>query len=237
LLGLELEKGKKSWLRRLLQNPEVIQYPIRHLVVTNLLGFSAAGFFNQLSDCAPFGEGPWPCLSPMSACQNKLLIRECTVRRQLLGPNCGKPKPIGDFACPQCGFVYSRFGPDVCEQDKWRVDWVKEYGHTWDTKLRKVWADPKCDLTEAASRLGVTRRVIRKQASRCGLVLAKPGQRLPDRATNRKPWRGRRTVPTQEQIAEYRRIWTILVTGLGRISIGDLSVDPELQARHRLRHV
>ena len=64
------------------------------------------------------------------------------------------------------------------------MDWVKEYGHAWEAHLREAWADPKCNIAEATSRLGVTRKVIRKQASRCGLVIAKPGQRLPQACEN-----------------------------------------------------
>jgi hypothetical protein len=136
-LGLDLKEGRKSWLKRLFQEASEIQYPIRHLIVMNFLGFTAAAFFDQLSYSGPFGVPPWPCLNPVSACRNKYR------------------KTIGDFVCPQCGFMYSRFGPDTCEQDRRRMDWVREYGHAWDAELRKVWADPKCDLTEAASRLGL----------------------------------------------------------------------------------
>ena len=183
LLGVELEKGNKSWLKGLFQNPAVVQYPIRHLVVMNLLGFSAVDFFEQLPAVGPYGAGPWPCLNPVSACRNNLLIRECTVRGRSRVP-ANYRKPIADFLCPQCGFMYSRLGPDTCEQDRRRMDWVREYGHAWEAELRKVWVDRKYNITQVASHLGVTRRMIRKQASRCGLVIAKPGQRSPQRARN-----------------------------------------------------
>ena len=106
LLGLELEKGKNSWLKRLFRGTAQIQYPIRHLIVMNFLGFTAADFFDRLRDGGPFGAGPWPCLNPVSACRNNLLILECTVRPQLGGPP-NSCKPVGDFECPQCGFIGS----------------------------------------------------------------------------------------------------------------------------------
>ncbi len=47
LLGLEFVEGKRSWLKRVFQISARIQYPIRHLIVTNFLGFTVADFLTE----------------------------------------------------------------------------------------------------------------------------------------------------------------------------------------------
>ena len=199
LLGLEFVEGKRSWLRQVFRiSAHHIQYPIRHLIITNFLGFAVADFFDQMPEeeakggsgvqrqitdfvdaSSPggesFGTAPWPCRNPISACRGRLLIQKCTER---MGPSQSRTnhrKLIGDFVCPQCGFAYSRLAPQ--EDITKRMVWVREYGHLWIAELRKVWADPRYNIIQVASHLKVTAMVVRAQASRCGLVFPKPGQR------------------------------------------------------------
>jgi hypothetical protein len=207
LLDLEIVGGKESWLRRFFPVSGKIQYPIRHLIVMHFFGFAVADFFDQLPEeevqtksavqsqigdfvDAPspgsgvFGVAPWPCRNPVSDCRGKLLIMECTER---LSRNRGQSKDrklIGDFVCPQCDFAYSRF---AARQNitKHRV-WVRDYGHVWIAELRRIWADPRSNMIQHASHLGVTVTVVRTQACRCGLVFPKPGKKTPQRA---KDWR------------------------------------------------
>jgi len=206
LLGLEFVEGKRSWLKRVFHISARIQYPIRHLIIMNFLGFAVADLFDQMPEeeakggsgvqrqitdfvDAPspggeaFGTAPWPCRNPISACRGKLLIQECTER---MTPSHGRTnyrKLIGDFVCPQCGFAYSRFAPR--EDISKRMVWVRDYGHAWIAELRKVWSDRRYSIIQVASHLGVTAMVVRAQAFRCGLVFPKPGQRTLQRA---KDW-------------------------------------------------
>ncbi len=201
LLCLEFAEGKKPWLRRFFVAPAEIQYPIRHLVVMHFLGFTVAEFFDQLPEeeaqvepkvqrqktdyiDAPslggeaFGTAPWPCRNPVSDCGGKLLIQECAERTTRGRTNYGKV--IGDFVCPHCGFTFSRLGPS--EGDSKRMVWIRDYGFTWKAELQRVWVDHRYNNAQAASHLGVTAMVVRTQASLCGLVVPKPGQRMSQRA-------------------------------------------------------
>jgi hypothetical protein len=218
LLCLEFAEGKKPWLRRFFVLPTEIQYPIRHLIVMHFLGFTVAEFFDQLPEeeaqvepgvrrqitdliDAPlrgsevFGTAPWPCRNPVSDCAGKLLIQECAERTTGGRGRTNYRKRIGDFVCPHCGFTYSRLGPS--EGDSKRMVWIRDYGHAWKAELRKVWADHRYTIAQAASHLGVTAQVVRTQASLCGLVVPKPGQRMSQRAKDCR-LRRRRTVRTFE---------------------------------------
>ena len=219
LLCLEFTEGKKPWLRNFFGIPAEIQYPIRHLIVMHFFGYTIAEFFDRLPEeeaqvqagfqrqridfvDAPssggeaFGTAPWPCRNPVSDCGGKLLIREHTERMARPRGRTNYGTLIGDFVCPQCGFTYSRFGPR--EDDSKRMVWVREYGYTWKAELRKVWADQRYNITQAASHLGVSVMVARTQASRCGLVVPKPGQRMPQCAKDCRLER-RRRVPLKSQ--------------------------------------
>jgi hypothetical protein len=180
LLGLEFVEGKRSWLKRVFHISARIQYPIRHLIITNFLGFAVADLFGQMPEeeakggsgvqrqitdfvDAPspggeaFGTAPWPCRNPISACRGKLLIQECTERTTRSHGRTNYRKLIGDFVCPQCGFAYSRFAPR--EDISKRMVWVRDYGHAWIAEFRKVWADRRYNIIQVASRLGVTAMV------------------------------------------------------------------------------
>jgi hypothetical protein len=235
-LGFEFKEGNNSWLRKVFQKPAETQYPILHLIIMNFLGFAVADFFDRLPGDEwpggePFGAGPWPCLNPVSACRNNLLIEQCTVRPQFPSETTNYRNPIGDFQCTRCGFEYSRIGPDTSDEDEKRLDWVREYGHAWKAELRRVWADREFNITQVASHLGVTARVIRTQAARCGLVIAKPGQRFPERAKDCRVRPSQRKVPTQEQFAANRSRWSTFVSGASRTTIGNLRDD--LASLHR----
>lgn len=189
------------------------------LIVMHFFGYTIAEFFDRLPEeeaqvqagfqrqriefvNAPssggeaFGTAPWPCRNPVSDCGGKLLIREHTERMARARGRINYGTLIGDFVCPQCGFTYSRYGSR--EDDSKNMVWVREYGYTWKAELRKVWADQRYNITQAASHLGVSVMVARTQASRCGLVVPKPGQRMPQCAKDCRLER-RRRVPLESQ--------------------------------------
>jgi hypothetical protein len=207
LLDLEIVEGKESWLRRFFPVSGKIQYPIRHLIVMHFFGFAVADFFDQLPEeevqtksavqsqigdfvDAPspgsgvFGVAPWPCRNPVSDCRGKLLIMECTERVSRNYDRSKDRKLIGDFVCPQCGCAYSRFAPQ--KDTSKRLFWIRDYGHAWIAELRKVWANRRYSVVQAASHLGVTVRVVRIQAFRCGLVFPKSEKKTPRRAKDRQ---------------------------------------------------
>lgn len=44
--------------------------------------------------------------------------------------------PIGIFAC-NCGFIYSRKGPDKNISDRYKIGRIKEFGHMWEDMLKE----------------------------------------------------------------------------------------------------
>ena len=48
--GLELHKADSSWLSRLVRAPRAVQWPVRHLLLIRLLGYSTAAFLQRLDE-------------------------------------------------------------------------------------------------------------------------------------------------------------------------------------------
>jgi hypothetical protein len=53
------------WLTRLLlrERVDVVQHPLRHLLLITFLGCTPEQVFSSFAAYKPFGEGPWPCLN------------------------------------------------------------------------------------------------------------------------------------------------------------------------------
>lgn len=137
LSELNGEVGKEdSWLHKLLRKPRVACHPLRHILLLGFLGESVESMMNEISKGSnqfdPFGQGPWPCLNKAADHYMEQTITSCKITR---GSKTGKP--VGTFAC-NCGFVYSRSGPDIIESDRYRVGRVKEFGDVWIKKLAEM---------------------------------------------------------------------------------------------------
>jgi hypothetical protein len=87
-------------------------------------------------------------------------------------------KPVGAFSC-ECGFVYTRTGPDRTDDDRVRASSVQSYGHAWEESLRGLWEDTSVTLREAADRLGVNELTVKRRAIQLGLTYPRntPGSR------------------------------------------------------------
>ena len=168
LLHCELnEHISEKWLPRLINDKQVVQHPLHHLLLMYLLGYTAEAFFALPAERKPFGEGPWPCLNAASDHYKQLRIRKCTIEYIF------RTVPTGTFTC-DCGFVYSRRGPDLSIDDRYRGA-VKSYGSTWENVLRQLWDDPKITLRELSQRLGVVPETVKKYAAQLGLAFPRPG--------------------------------------------------------------
>lgn len=134
-----------NWLRTITRNTERTVHPVRHLLLINFLGINVSDFFKDIDkNYKPFGEGPWPCL-------NKVAIhyKESVVKDLKITEDYKTRLPVGTFSC-DCGFIYSRKGPDVLDSDKYRIGKIKSFGEVWENKLLVYLKERKYGLRELA---------------------------------------------------------------------------------------
>jgi len=155
-------------------------HPAHHLLMIEFLGHTAETFLGMLPHSAllkcnhkPFGDGPWPCLNPVSAHFRKLTVDSC----QSVKSENGSGSIVGHFACTHCGFAYRRTGPDQSPSDRLRYSRVKTYGAVWDKALTEFWHDTSVSTIKIAHRLGVRDATIVHQAIRLGLPFPRQGPR------------------------------------------------------------
>ncbi|WIZ91155.1 TnsD family Tn7-like transposition protein [Staphylococcus aureus] len=77
----------------------------------------------------PFGQAPYYCLNPAAEHYKKRVISNVNITTFT-----DTRKPVGTFSC-DCGFIYSRRGPDVNKLDALKVGRIKNFGHVWQKKL------------------------------------------------------------------------------------------------------
>jgi len=155
-------------------------HPVHHLLFIHYLGCSAQDFFMlPVEKRQPFGAPPWPCLNPASEHYRELRIEKCAVKdgKTRIKKTQGKPprRPVGKFVC-DCGFVYSRIGPDASEEDRYQKGRIIEFGAAWESKLLALRCDGVAHASiEIARRLGVNTRTLQAQEERLGLRSVKDG--------------------------------------------------------------
>ncbi|MCA1994421.1 MAG: TnsD family transposase [Coleofasciculus sp. S288] len=174
LLNCSLDnQHNQPWLMNLRQKrTDNIRHPIRHLLLIQFLGYTVAEFFQMPNEFKPFGDPPWPCLNPICFHFKQPQIEKCLVN---YSREVGR-KPIGTFEC-NCGFVYSRQGPDLAAEARFELTRVKSYGELWDVALKNLWSDPEVTVSEIARRLGFSHRCVAHQAKRLGLSFPRRSNR------------------------------------------------------------
>lgn len=134
------------WLCRLVRSPKTSQHPVRHLLLARFLGTSMTDVLSGISPTSPFGQPPWPCLNPAADHFGQSRITQVEIRFPLRAR-----KPVGTFAC-DCGFIYTRRGPDRSPDDRFRRTRVKAFGPVWEERLR-VLSSQQVGLRESARRM------------------------------------------------------------------------------------
>lgn len=162
------EDAPDNWLLRLVRKPRVTKDPLYHLLLIRFLGHTPESFFRSSPEPAHFGQEKWPCLN--STCQHyrQEVIPHCEVHYSQ-----DSRRPVGTFRC-ECGFVYSRLGPDKSEQDRFRYNRVETFGEVWEATLCRLWPDATISLRELARRLGVTTKTVICHAVRLDLLFPRP---------------------------------------------------------------
>lgn len=122
-----------SWLSNAVRKPRKALHPIRHILLINFL-FGNLDKFQQteVSNYSTFGSGPWPCLNRAAVHFGKNIITECIITR------CSDTGlPVGNFIC-DCGFCYSRRGPDITGKSRFNIGRIKAFGFIWFAKLEEL---------------------------------------------------------------------------------------------------
>ncbi len=139
-----------SWLSRLLQSQKSSVFTLHALLLVEFLGHTLESFVLLPAQQHPFGHGPWPCLNPVCPHYEQPHITAC----QVVYTAARGGRPHGTFAC-DCGFTYSRIGPDRSAQDLKRIGKIEAVGLLWASKLRDLWYDPQVNTKAMARILGM----------------------------------------------------------------------------------
>lgn len=132
LMQSDVEFKDMSWLSIIVRNPRTASHPIRQLLMIRYLYGSAELFFTTLTAYQPFGHAPWICLNAGADHYLQPVVHKCKITY------CSDTKkPVGTFSC-DCGFVYSRRGPDISESDKYKIGRIKCFGRVWEGKLLEL---------------------------------------------------------------------------------------------------
>jgi len=148
--------NNNSWLADLVRKSKKAQHSIRHLLLIKFLFGSIKEFHDNMNTYHPFGEGPWPCLNKAAHHYLKNVVENCQVTR------CSKSvRPVGTFIC-DCGFIYSRRGPDEKKQDRYKTGRIKQFGAIWIDKLKIKLEDKSVSYRKIAKELGVDTNTVIK---------------------------------------------------------------------------
>lgn len=181
--------GSEDWLNRLAHRRDRLIHPLHHLLLLQFLEQTPESFLSATDRWtpksnsrkaatkqkpqtvapfinAPFGPGPWPCLNSVSSHFQQNVVTVCEITATQLNPR----RPRGTFRC-ECGFAYSRVGPDQGPDDRNRIDRYVTFGECWEDALRDGLARGDSYRT-ISRRLRVTCPIMLKQMFRLGLKTA-----------------------------------------------------------------
>ncbi|MGF7060512.1 TnsD family Tn7-like transposition protein [Brassicibacter mesophilus] len=121
-----------NWLKVITRNSKRTVHPIRHILLINFLVEDIEEFFRseEIDKYNLFGKPPWTCLNPVAEHYKKDVVESLVITADY------KTRlPVGTFLC-NCGFTYSRKGPDKDIKDRYKVGRVKKFGHVWEDTLK-----------------------------------------------------------------------------------------------------
>lgn len=157
MIQSEVNLEGTNWLTMIFQKHRKSFHPLRHLLIIILFGKELNRYFYGKENYVPFGIGPWYCLNPV--CPNYLT----PVITDLKINSCHDTKrPVGTFTC-NCGFVYSRRGPDTCLEDKYKLGRILKYGTIWNSTLEQMISEGRT-LTSISEKLKCDPLTVKRKA-------------------------------------------------------------------------
>ncbi len=153
-----------NWLKMIARKPKKTIHPIRNILFISFLCDNIRDFFSKRIEAKdPFGHDPWPCLNPVANHFKKSVVNNCTITADYK-----TRKPVGTFSC-NCGFIYSRIGPDNKAEDRFRIGRIKKFGDVWENKLKELVLEEKYKVGELARIMSCDPKTIKKYSNKIGL--------------------------------------------------------------------
>jgi len=206
LLQCEIEEwDKNAWFLRLVRSPKRSCHPLYHLLFIQFLGYTIEEFFQISGELKPFGDGPWPCLNSVCPRFRQLCIQAFELKRDKTHGS----RLTATFRC-ECGFVYSRMGPETSSEDLFKVGRIKERGEVWEAMLEELWNNPTVTLTEMAKHLGADSQSVKYHAARLNLVYPRPGPTTKQLQKTVAPISNVKKVES-DKLIRYRNEWLEIV--------------------------
>ncbi|MCT4605743.1 MAG: TnsD family Tn7-like transposition protein [Marinisporobacter sp.] len=142
-LDSDIDKDNEyNWLKAVSRNYKRAVHPLRHILFINFLSNAKEFFNSNKGEYNPFGRESWPCLNPVAD-----HYKEDVINNLKITADYKTREPVGTFTC-DCGFIYSRKGPDKCNDDRYKIGRIKEFGHVWKSKLKVYLQEGKYGLRE-----------------------------------------------------------------------------------------
>jgi hypothetical protein len=170
-----------NWLARFLPRltQDQVHTPLRHLLLIHALEHSPQSFFGrtprQLSfpkyvfTDSYFIQGPYPCLNPVCKKYFKPCVKNFHVK---------KAKHSYYFTLHvicDCGFYYTRKGPDKQPADLYRKDYIRHCGELWEQALIRLWADLTKSVRQISKILNTNNSFVKNNALALGLKFPRKG--------------------------------------------------------------
>lgn len=150
-----------NWLSKLLRKNDASTHPVRHILLIHFLGMKCKNFLElPVSSNEPFGPSPWPCLNPAADHYKKDIVTKCS-----LTLNVHTRKLVGTFEC-QCGYIYSRQGPDKSEEDRCKIRRIEQFGPVWENELLRLRDRKHMTFDDIAVELLVSKSAAHKNYNR-----------------------------------------------------------------------
>ncbi|WP_342515622.1 TnsD family Tn7-like transposition protein [Sutcliffiella sp. FSL R7-0096] len=154
-----------TWLHKVLRKPRGSCHPLRHILLISFLGETVESLLKKFNTDTynPFGVDPWPCLNKAADHYKESIITTVKITKDFKSSN-----PVGTFKCT-CGFSYSRKGPDLVTEDRYRIGRIKEFGGVWRKKLKEI-NESDLSLRKKAEVLGVDPKTVINQLLKDDLI-------------------------------------------------------------------
>lgn len=152
--------SQTCWLKTITRKHRKAFHPIRHILLTLYLGESLSSLktISHKNIIGPFGRGPFPCLNKASSHYKIDIITNVNISissSKLL---------IGTFEC-DCGFIYTRKGPDPAGNERYNISRVKKFGEIWLSKLQKLVNEKRYSFREIARILNTDTNTVIKYSN------------------------------------------------------------------------